>query len=55
MATAYDMLGIGPDATRAELERAYYQDKREAVTTFVRDQKISYPVLLDLDGSVGTV
>ncbi|HMO57217.1 MAG TPA: redoxin domain-containing protein [Roseiflexaceae bacterium] len=32
-----------------------YQDKRDAVTTFVRDQKISYPVLLDLDGTVGTV
>jgi cytochrome c biogenesis protein CcmG/thiol:disulfide interchange protein DsbE len=32
-----------------------YQDDREAVATFVRDQKISYPVLLDLDGTVGTV
>jgi cytochrome c biogenesis protein CcmG, thiol:disulfide interchange protein DsbE len=32
-----------------------YQDKREAVATFVRDQKISYPMLLDTDGAVGTV
>lgn len=32
-----------------------YQDKRDAVATFVRDQKISYPVLLDLDGAVGTI
>jgi peroxiredoxin len=32
-----------------------YQDKQEAVSTFVRDQKISYPVLLDTDGAVGTV
>lgn len=30
-----------------------YQDKREAVATFVRDHKVSYPVLLDTDGSVG--
>lgn len=32
-----------------------YQDKREAVATFVRDQKINYPMLLDLDGTVGTI
>jgi cytochrome c biogenesis protein CcmG/thiol:disulfide interchange protein DsbE len=32
-----------------------YQDKREAVASFVRDQKITYPVPLDLDGAVGTV
>src|SRR5690606_6385017 len=32
-----------------------YQDKREAVASFVRDQKITYPILLDLDGTVGTV
>jgi peroxiredoxin len=32
-----------------------YQDKRDAVTTFVRDQKISYPVLLDTDGAFSTI
>jgi cytochrome c biogenesis protein CcmG, thiol:disulfide interchange protein DsbE len=30
-----------------------YQDQLDKVTTFVRDQGISYPVLLDHDGAVG--
>lgn len=32
-----------------------YQDKLDLVTQFVRDQNMSYPVLLDNDGAVGTV
>ena len=31
-----------------------YQDKREAVTTFAAEQGVSFPLLLDTDGSVGT-
>lgn len=31
-----------------------YQDKREAVATFAAEQSVSYPLLLDMDGAVGT-